>query len=349
METPFNNAFVLSGGGTRLMIYLGMFAALEELNRKPDVLIATCGGAFAATVINAFPDHESRKEYLKSEDYFNFVTSVQLTAEKKLSRIGLLCLRKIREKRKAPFIENVIGKYLADMNQDLSGYFPLLEKTVFSQEIPTLIIGSEILFDPKNTGQERNHQKLYRKIIFTDDKTAAKIEVKKIGISSENYLNSAVSADIKLKTNVSMLTSARISVSDMFYVEPVFLDHKYYAGGAVDLIPVELAKHIAKTIIIEEKQSYSLVEEAFVRAVLGYSGNGRLAEIKNQIPDFLIDTNTIKKELKDHYIQKTINWKKLEVSFAHPKSYRQFREDMDMQWNYGFQQTIKSVSRKNEV
>ena len=61
MEDKFNNAFILSGGGTRLMIYLGMYAALEELQMKPDILIATCGGAFAAAVINTFPDNPSRK------------------------------------------------------------------------------------------------------------------------------------------------------------------------------------------------------------------------------------------------------------------------------------------------
>lgn len=347
METPFNNAFILSGGGTRLMVYLGMFAALEKLNRKPDVLIATCGGAFAATVINAFPDNESRKEYLKSQDYFNFVTKVQLTTENKLSRIGLLSLRKIREKRNAPFIENVIGKYLAEMNQDLSSHFPYLEKISFSKEIPTLIIGSEILFDPKNIGQERNHRKLYQKVIFTDSMTARKIDLKKVGVSSENFVNSAVSANIKVKTDLSMLTSARISVSDMFYVAPVFLEDKYYAGGAIDLIPIELARHLAKTVIVEEKQSYTLVEEAFVRAVLGYSGNQRLAEIQCQKADFQIDTSHIKTELKGHYIKKTINWRKLEVSLSLPKSYGQFRKDMDRQWNYGFQQTMNCFPKRD--
>lgn len=347
MDRPFNNAFILSGGGTRLMIYLGMFAALEELNRKPDVLIATCGGAFAANVINAFSDNESRKEYLKSQDYFNFVTKVQLTTESNLTRIGLLSLRKIWEKRNAPFIENVIGKYLVEMNQDLSGHFPDLENTSFSKEIPTLIIGSEILFDPKNIGQKRDDQKLYRKVIFTDSTTAGKIDLEKVVITSENFRNSAISSKIELKTNLSMLTSSRISVSDMFYVAPVFLENKYYAGGAIDLIPIELAQQIAKTVIVEQKQCYSLVEEAFVRAVLGYSGNKRSAEIQHQKPDFQIDTSNIKKELEGHYIKKTINWKKLEVSLSFPKSYEQFRKDMDLQWNYGFQQTMNSIPKKD--
>ena len=126
MESKFNNAFILSGGGTRLMIYLGMYAALENLEIKPDVLIGTCGGALAATVINSFPDNNARKEYLKSEEYFRFITKKRLTKEKKLSRIGLFSLKKMIDTRNAPFIEDVFDKYLAEIPQDFSEEFPLL-------------------------------------------------------------------------------------------------------------------------------------------------------------------------------------------------------------------------------
>lgn len=346
MDTKFNNAFILSGGGTRLMIYLGMYAALEELQMKPDLLIATCGGAFAATVINTFPDTNSRKAYLKSEEYYQFATKNRLTQEKKLLRLGLLLLKKIIDKRSAPFIEDVFQKYLVEVPQDFFEDFPQLKETKFSQKTPTLIIGSQILFDPKIIGHQRGNKKLYQKVIFTDAETAKKINADKISIVSENYKNSAVTALTKIKTDVSMLTSARISISDMFYVAPVYLEGNFFAGGAIDLIPIELAKQMAKTVIIEKKQSYSTVEEALVRAVLGYSGNKRITEIKDHKPNFQIDTTNIKRALEGHYIKKNINWKKLEVCLDFPKTYQHFKEDMDMQWNYGFQKTMKSIQRK---
>ncbi|MBO0593455.1 patatin-like phospholipase family protein [Cellulophaga sp. E16_2] len=349
MNNKFNTAFILSGGGTRIMIYLGMFAALEQLGIKPDVLIGTCGGAFAATVINTFPDNESRKAYLKSQEYFQFATKNRLTKDKKLSRIGLLSLKKICDKRNAPFIEDVFNTYLAEISQDFPKDFPLLAATEFSKQIPTLIIGSEILFDPKAIGQERKQQKLYQKVIFTDADTASRINLENTSISSENYRNSAVEKLAKLKTGISMLVSTRVSISDMFYVAPVCLDGKYFAGGAIDLIPIELAKYIANSVIIEEKQSYSPVEESLVRAVLGYSGNKRLEEIQKHAPNYQIDTRNIKKELKGHYLKKTINWKKLEICFDYPKTYAQFRDDMDMQWNYGFEQTMKSIQGKKQT
>jgi hypothetical protein len=346
MEGKFNNAFILSGGGTRVMIYLGIYAALEELQMKPDVLIATCGGAFASTVINAFPDNNSRKDYLKSKEYYQFATKERLTQEKKLAKIGVLSINKILNKQNAPYIENVFTKYLATLPQDLSEEFPSLEHTSFSSKTPTLIIGSEILFKPDSIGEKRKGEKLYQKIIFTDATTAKRIDIAKTAIISENYKNSAVATLAKIKSDISMLTSTRISVSDMFYVAPFYSKGTYFAGGAIDLIPIELAKHIANTVVIEKKQVYSPIEEALVRAVLGYSGNKRLEEIQRFVPEYQIDTSNIKEELEGNYIKKYINWKKFEINFSFPDSYEKFKETMDKQWNYGYQQTMKSIQRK---
>jgi len=339
----FKRAAIFSGGGTRSMIYLGMFSALEELGLKPDVIIASCGGAFAATIINAFSDNFQRKEYLKSEEYYQFICNTVLTKQRKLSEIGLFSIKKILTKKSAPYIEDVINRYLVKMSQDLSQDFPALKNVRFSQETPTLIIGSEMLFGPKETNQNRNNRKLYQKVIFTDYETSMTIMPQKIIIDSENYKNGAITDLPIIRTDFTMLASTRISVSDMFYVKPVFLEGKYFAGGAIDLIPIELAKYLAEEVIIEQKQSYNKTEEAFVRTVLGYSGNERLKEIQNQSPDFLIDTTNIKKDLEGHYLKKYINWRKLEVGFSFPRSYDQFAKDMDIQWQYGFDQTMRSI------
>ncbi len=346
MHGKFETAFLMSGGGTRLMIYLGMLAALEKLNRKPDVLIATCGGALAATVINTFPDTDSRKEYLKSRAYYSFVTQVQLTKEKKLWNIGRLSLRKMQNKRNAPFLEDLFQKYLVDMAPNLDPYLPALAPTTFSGAIPTLVIGAEILYGPKEVGQKRAHRKLFQKVIFTDRETAGRIRLAEIPMTAPNFTNSAVCSEAILKTDISMLQSTRISIADMFYIAPVCLEGKWLAGGAIDLIPIELARHLAHTVILEEKQWYSPIEEAFVRSVLGYSGNARLAEIKAQAPDFAIATSNIKEVLEGHYLKKKVYWKKLEIGFTFPASYERFRDDMDRQWAYGFEQTIKSISPK---
>lgn len=346
MSEKLNKALIFSGGGTRLMIYLGVFAALEEAGMKPEVLIASCGGAFAATVINAFPDTLSRKDYLTSEEYYRFVSQTSLTKHRKLSEIGLFSLKKLIHSRNAPYIEDVFTRYLVEMNQNLAEDFPSLQYTQLSQEIPTVVIGSELLFTPAETGQKRNDKKLYQKIMFTDAQTAQRIHPEKVIIHSENLQKSAIKIIPKLRTDISMLDATRISISDMFYVAPALLHGTYFAGGAVDLIPVELARHLADQVIIEKKQSYSSVEEAFVQAVLGYSGNKRLEEIEQQAPDLQIDTMNIKQVLEGHYIKKSIDWKKFEIALSLPKSRKQFVKDQEKQWQYGFDQTMKGINGK---
>ncbi|MGU3375245.1 patatin-like phospholipase family protein [Chryseobacterium sp. M5A1_1a] len=343
MDEKFKRAVIFSGGGTRLMIYLGIFAALDELNMKPDILVASCGGSFTATVINAFPDHFSRKEYLKSEEYYQFVSTTILTKQKKLTEMGFFSLKKVFNKRNAPFIEDVFTRYLVELSQDLSDCFPTLKNIKFSKEIPTIIIGSELLFNPKETNEPRNGKKLYQKVIFTDPETAKKVYPEKIISSCESFKNSAVEESIKIITDFSMLESTRASVSDMFYVEPAFLHGRYFAGGAIDLVPAELVQHLAQEMITEKKQSYNTVEEALVRSVLGFSGNKRLAETEKLLSGFQIDTTNIKQELQGHYLKKGINWKKFEIDFTFPKSYQQFVKDMEIQWQYGFDQTMKSL------
>lgn len=343
MTKKFKKAFILSGGGTRSAIYLGMFSALEELGMAPDLLLASCGGAFAATIINAFPDHSSRKEYLKSEEYFEFVINTRLTNDTRLHKIGMLTLQKLLNNRNAPFIEDIFNRYLVEMKQDITEDFPSL-KTQFSKEIPTIIIGSEVLFAPEEVGQIRNNRKLYRKIILTDPETAKIIDPEKITVNSDNFKNSAIETYPEIKTDFSMLQSTRISVSDMFYVQPFLSEGKYYAGGAIDLIPAEIAKHLADEIIIEKKQSYNPVEESFVRSVLGYSGNKRLKEVENQKPDFEIETADIKNALDGHYIKKSIDWRRFGIAFSFPKTRSEFAANMELQWQYGFSQTMKSFN-----
>lgn len=336
----YNKVIVFSGGGTRFAMYCGMFAAMEDMRIAPDLIIGACGGAIATTVITSFETNQERKRYLQSEELYEFIRTTRLTKEKMLYRIGCYCLKKICTKENAPFIENVFDRYLVDMPQDITGQLPSLSST-FGLNIPSIIIGSEILFDPSDTGKTRNEKKLYRKVLFTDEVTARKINCDEIQIQSEDYTSGAIDSSIDLMIHVPMLTAMRISVSDMFYVKPVSYQDRYFAGGAIDLTPIELAQAIATHIIFEKKSHYTNMEESLVRAVLGFSGNKRLLDIDNSRIDHWIDTTDATQVLNGHYCKKKINWLKFQVSMTLPYSYQQFIEDMEMQWQYGYEK-VKS-------
>jgi len=321
-----------------------MFAALEDSGFAPDLIIAACGGSIATSIINSFSVNAARKAYLQSEELYKFVKSVKLTRERKLYRIGWYSLKKMRTKKNAPYIENVFDRYLVDMPQNLSSELPSLSP-IMGLNISSIIIGSQILFNPLDSGKERKDKKLYRKVLFTDEKTAEKINCKNIEIQSENYRSEAIDPSVKVMVNVPMLTAMRISVSDMFYVQPVYYNNSYFAGGAIDLIPLELARSISETVILEKKSGYTGIEESLVRAVLGYSGNERLRDVEKSDVDYWIDTTDATYRLNGHYCKKNIDWRRLQVDISLPFSYGQFVEDMHIQWQYGYEKIMKGLEK----
>lgn len=341
----YDKVVVFSGGGTRFGIYCGMYAALEDSGCAPDLIIGVCGGAIATNIINSFSTNIERKNYLKSEELYRFIKTTKLTEERKLSKIGLLCLDKIVNKKNAPYIEDVFNRYLVDMPETISAQLPTLTSE-FGKNVKSIIVASKVLFDTTEIGNKRaSDRKLYYKVLFTDKDTARTIRLEDIGIQSENYKSSAVDSSIEIMTDIPMQTATRISLSDMFYVPPVNYKGNYFTGGAVDLIPIELAKHVGKYVIFEKKRGYSVLEEALVRAVLGYSGNKRLKETEMCEVDKWIDTRNVSKDLNGHYCRKNIDWLRLQVSISLPESYGQFAEDMNAQWDYGYKCVTKAGGR----
>lgn len=343
-NTKYKSVIVFSGGGTRYSIYCGMHAALQDLDRTPDLVIGACGGAIATTIINSFDTNEKRKEYLTSRELYDFTCNIRLTEERKLHRIGWYCLQKMYKQQNAPFIENVFDKYLVDLDADISKQLPsLVTKT--GQNIKSIIIGSQILFERSEVNQKRKGRKLYKKVLFTDSEIARKIKLNELQIESDNYTRSAIEPTVEIETNIPMHIAMRISISDMFYVEPVTYQSKCYAGGAIDLVPIELAQSLGEIIFLEKKGRYTAIEEALVRAVLGYSGNQRLKAVNKQKVDYWIDTSDATQSLQGYYCKKNIDWAKLQVTISLPQSYQQFVDNMSMQWQYGYNKVKQQFAK----
>ncbi|MCC8152900.1 MAG: patatin-like phospholipase family protein [Tannerellaceae bacterium] len=248
-----------------------MFAALEEGSMKPDIILSTCGGAIATAIINSFDTNRARKAYFQSEELFEFIRDIRLSQESRVHRIGFYCLRLLQSRKKAPYIRNIFDRYLVDMPEDITPFLPSLELQ-FARHIPSVMIGSELLFDKTDVEQPRGESALFRKVLFTDEQTARMIHPEAIEIRTESYKGSAVASSVRAETGVPVPLAMRISLSDMFYVQPVYYNNQYYAGGIIDLLPIELAEALAEQRIFEKKEPFTWLEEGLVRAVFGYNG-----------------------------------------------------------------------------
>src|SRR5690606_224591 len=185
-------------------------------------------------------------------------------------------------------------------------------------------------------------RKLYQKILMGNTTVLSNVNLDSIQIQGENYDRSAVAPTIAINSAVTLLEAVRISMSDMFYIEPIQRNGEYYAGGAIDLVPVELAQSLAAEVICERKQPYKLQEEGLVRAVLGFSGNQRLRDIDQQYQGIRwIDTRDAAEQLVGNYCKKGIDWRRFEIRLSLPTSLDEFAAAMEAQWNYGYSKTIE--------
>jgi len=62
--------------------------------------------------------------------------------------------------------------------------------------------------------------------------------------------------------------------------------------------------------------------------------------------NYWVDTADMNQALSGHYIEKNINLLKLQVELKLPKTYAQFVEDMDFQWQYGYDRVAQHFKNK---
>ena len=346
----YQRTMMFSGGGSRIGIYGGLYSAFIEENLSPDLIIGTCGGALAANIISIFRKPHLIKEYIKSYEMYNFIISLELTKESKLYNIGFDFLKRVLKSKKDYYIEDIFSKYLVDIPEDLNNILSSLanEKNPL---ISTLIVGTKLLFDKKEVGRKCTGEKIYREILFTDKKTSQLIKNNFKEKNSLVFSKSLVEEKIEIIEDMDILKSTRISISDMFYTRPVFHEGNYYLGGAVDLVPLELAQSISEEIILEKKQKYDKIEDIAVKSVFGYGANERLKEIEgiNLKNCYMIDTSDVPEKLKGNYTTSKINWKKFQVELSYPTSYEKYQNDIEKQWEYGYNKGKESILNKENI
>lgn len=338
---PYKRSVVFSGGGTRFVLYCGIYAAMLEHDLKPDNIIATCGAAISSAIIQTFPDPKDILSYLESEEFCNFVMDVQMTNQIRLDKLPLYCFNHAFKNKKAPVLLDIYNKYFMEMTQDMSTILPSLNH-IDKNAPSSIVLGAKINYSPEEIGSKRNNKKLFQKVWIPSANCNITYLEHLASLDNSTDKDSAIAPTPIILNDVSPLQAARISMSDMFYVAPAQYKGSHYLGGAIDLVPVELALALADQVWIEKKDPYKKFEEGLVNTVFGYSGNKRLEQI-NQFQVNQIDTTNVKQALAGHYVSRTWDWRKLRLSLSKPTSIQQCREDIKHIFDYGYQSFIKTL------
>lgn len=330
---PYQRCLVMAGGGFRFGYYLGIHAALEQQGRTPDLLLASCGGALAAAIIQALPDAQSRLEYLASETMYQHWQQVAPGPGARLSSVLLHACQRRFSRQDCTRIPDLFSDYLFELPEALP--HPNLAISSATASSPSVaIIGAELLFSPQQAGQLRNQQALFQQVLFAANTEAAAIAHLQAPLSSNNTV---ILPTLAVQAEVPLGVMLRIAVSDMFYFRPACYQGRYFLGGAIDLMPLEIAKALAFEVIAERKAAYdfSLASPAIAK-VFGVDPNQRLVQAMAHTDVSWLDTRDMRQQLPQGIVHKSLNWRQNLLKLSAAPSYAAYRDVVLKQWQYGF-------------
>ncbi len=334
---------VLSGGGFRFGIYLGMYAAARDAGQAPDLVLASCGGAIAAAVIHTVPDPAQQKAWLASEEMYRFWSSIQPAPAATIHRTLLNVASRAINRRPAPRLPDLFDDYLFALPS-----LPRLASPTAPQGPDVALVGSKLLYTAAEVGHRRGRRKLFEQTVFCGPRAAQLLHGVHAPLGAAEWGNSAVAPHVATDTEMPLDVAARISVSDMYYFAAHPHGGAHYMGGVVDLFPIEMAHRLADTVVMEFKAPFDQVMSVPAwRAVLGTDANQRLRRVHAQHADVWIDTSDIERALAKPYLRKVLAWRENRVRLEPPPSYAVFVQHMHEHWDFGYARAREAFARDN--
>ncbi|MET3119813.1 hypothetical protein AAKU64_004060 [Undibacterium sp. GrIS 1.8] len=346
----YQRCMVMAGGGFRFGIYLGMYAAARDAGKTPDLLLASCGAAIAAALIQALPDDEQRKAWLSSHEMYQFWASLQSTSQAAIHRSLIQAIKRKLSSKNTPKIPDVFQDYMFEIPPNLP--LPTVSPSQAAGAPAVAIIGGKLLYQPEEVGQPRGHRKLFEETVFCDQRTATLLQGIQSPFSAPMWGNHAIAPQLLIDVDMPLAEAVRISVSDMFYFRchsyrrPATGQMEHYIGGVLDLFPIEIARRLAHEVTMEFKESF---DQTFaipaLRAVLGINGNQRLRYVHHQFADTWIDSSDISIALAREQVQKKLAFRRNRVSLIMPDSYDTYVQYIEAQWQYGYQRAKEAFAK----
>ena len=177
-------------------------------------------------------------------------------------------------------------------------------------------------------------------------------------LNSPTYVaaNGRIDKSVKILTQWDMATAVRASMADMYYLPPIHnQDLGWCLGGVINLTPIELACTFADTVFAETKAGYDTwLAAPAIKRVFGFDPNQRLAQVHNFSPPII---NHSQNSSQLHWlpfadngqqligsVRKSFSIKQMTVELIH-HDYDGFVEQMQAQWQYGYQRTADYIKQ----
>ncbi len=343
-EDPrLERVLVFPGGGFQFAMFLGMLDGLASQGERPDVVIGTCGGSVAAAIATTIPSSADRLAFLESVEFFRVLRGASLQNGGLASVLARLW-RLSRAGSSADGVPDLFGDTLLSLPPRVPANE--LERPFASSGIRAVILAGRAGFQPAEVGRPRDGRKLYRQVFFTDPGTAALLAGLQSPIA-RRFPDSAVELETAVIRDRPPSVAARVGITDPFYVNPVRLDDgHYYLTGAIDLYPLETARHLGKKVYMPFPSGFkSFVERKAIQATFGYDNNERLREVTSGSVARWIDISDAEHMYDQHGFDPQFHLWSLSARARVPASYDEYRRRIRAQWEYGRQRALQAVGQ----
>ena len=177
------------------------------------------------------------------------------------------------------------------------------------------------------------------------------------------FANGRIHPSVKVQTQWDFAPVIRASMADMYYLPPTHITELGWClGGVINLTPIELACQLGNSVFAETKAGYDAwLAAPAIQRVFGFDPNERLAQVHDYQPISVSPrTDTTDKNRQLHWlpfadneqqlrgqnVQKRFNLKQMTVELIH-SDYDGFVQQMQAQWQYGYQRTASYIQQHN--
>lgn len=351
---PYRTAAIFAGGGLRFGYYLGMYQALCEHDKRPDVVLASCGGAFAAAFLELAHDPKRALTLLKSpythQMFCRFYGVVPAhRGVHVLPAIKRYVQSKITIKKYAlrqHELDALNAKALFTIKDE--AHTPLWqdEKFVFelSQQPPSANSPPHSLIVLSRLHPSHRWQQVLRPSAGIT--TQARLMLDGLPCALYDDCPERIDPDVAV-LDLPLAVAVRASISDMYYLPPYVWQGQTLFGGVMDLTPVELACRLAQTVFIDDKAPYDkLLAAPAINGVFGFDPNQRLRAVKKYHNVHWLDLADNRQHIKPlvakHYHAKGY------FKERHP-NFDEFCAIADAQWRYGYERTSRYFNHKGKL
>lgn len=333
---------MLQGGGLQTATFLGILDGVESSGKAPDYVISACGGSLALALAGSFPTNKERLEFLSSREYYEGLKALKLTQYRYLHN-SLFLIASTWVEGLAGSPPDLFGTYIMRIPQIIT---PKLQNSFPTSGTRYVMLGGKILIDPKEFDSAPSTKKRFQEVYFTDPETAERLRGFPSPLSTFRGRRTTIASETEAITGVDLISAARASISDPLLMVPAKIGDQRYVTGAIDLYPLEMARHLGDEIITSFNSYFNtMVDGPIYEATFGFDQNARLRAITSSTADYWVDLSDSDEEYETIGFNPALSAHELAIASRIPETYEDYVLLVEAQWVYGRSRVTEALNR----